>query len=228
LIDKYGADTVRLYTMFTSPPEQSLEWNDAGVEGASRFLKRLWRQVFLHVEAGLPEQALEVAALSDGQKALRRQLHQALQKVTDDMARRHTFNTAIAANMELINALNKFEDDSANGRAVRQEALESIVLMLSPIIPHACQQLWNELGHNDDIVTAAWPLLDESALVQDAIEMVVQVNGKLRGKFSVAATASKTEIEALVLADENVQRYIDGNPIKKLIVVPQKLVNIVV
>jgi leucyl-tRNA synthetase len=155
-------------------------------------------------------------------------LHQALQKVTDDMARRHTFNTAIAANMELINALNKFEDDSANGRAVRQEALESIVLMLSPIIPHACQQLWNELGHNDDIVTAAWPLLDESALVQDAIEMVVQVNGKLRGKFSVAATASKTEIEALVLADENVQRYIDGNPIKKLIVVPQKLVNIVV
>jgi leucyl-tRNA synthetase len=228
LIDKYGADTVRLYTMFTSPPEQSLEWNDAGVEGASRFLKRLWRQVFLHVEAGLPEQALDVAALSDGQKALRRQLHQALQKVTDDMARRHTFNTAIAANMELINALNKFEDDSANGRAVRQEALESIVLMLSPIIPHACQQLWNELGHNDDIVTAAWPLLDESALVQDAIEMVVQVNGKLRGKFSVAATASKTEIEALVLADENVQRYIDGNPIKKLIVVPQKLVNIVV
>jgi leucyl-tRNA synthetase len=228
LIDKYGADTVRLYTMFTSPPEQSLEWNDAGVEGASRFLKRLWRQVFLHVEAGLPQQALDVAALSDGQKALRRQLHQALQKVTDDMARRHTFNTAIAANMELINALNKFEDDSANGRAVRQEALESIVLMLSPIIPHACQQLWNELGHNDDIVTAAWPLLDESALVQDAIEMVVQVNGKLRGKFSVAATASKTEIEALVLADENVQRYIDGNPIKKLIVVPQKLVNIVV
>jgi leucyl-tRNA synthetase len=228
LIDKYGADTVRLYTMFTSPPEQSLEWNDAGVEGASRFLKRLWRQVFLHVEAGLPEQALDVAALNDGQKALRRQLHQALQKVTDDMARRHTFNTAIAANMELINALNKFEDDSANGRAVRQEALESIVLMLSPIIPHACQQLWNELGHNDDIVTAAWPLLDESALVQDAIEMVVQVNGKLRGKFSVAATASKTEIEALVLADENVQRYIDGNPIKKLIVVPQKLVNIVV
>jgi leucyl-tRNA synthetase len=228
LIDKYGADTVRLYTMFTSPPEQSLEWNDAGVEGASRFLKRLWRQVFLHVEAGLPQQALDVAALSDGQKALRRQLHQALQKVTDDMARRHTFNTAIAANMELINALNKFEDDSANGRAVRQEALESIVLMLSPIIPHACQQLWQELGHDDDIVTAAWPVVDESALVQDAIEMVVQVNGKLRGKFSVAATASKTEIEALVLADENVQRYIDGNPIKKLIVVPQKLVNIVV
>jgi leucyl-tRNA synthetase len=228
LIDKYGADTVRLYTMFTSPPDQSLEWNDAGVEGAFRFLKRLWRQVYLHVETGLPTLALDKAALSDDQKSLRRQLHQALQKVTDDMARRHTFNTAIAANMELVNALNKFEDDSANGKAVRQEVLEDIVLMLAPIIPHAAQELWNELGHADDIVMAVWPKVDESALQQDAIEMVVQVNGKLRGKFSVAATATKEQIEALVLADEHLQRYIDGKPIKKLIVVPQKLVNIVV
>lgn len=228
LIDQYGADTVRLYTMFTSPPDQSLEWNDAGVEGAFRFLKRLWRQVYLHVEPGLPGKGLDAVALTDGQKALRRQLHQALQKVTDDMARRHTFNTAIAANMELVNALNKFEDDSDNGRAVRQETLEAIVLMLAPIIPHAAQQLWHELGHAGDIVMAPWPALDETALVQDAIEMVVQVNGKLRGKFSVAATASKEQIEALVLADEHVQRYIDGNPVKKLIVVPQKLVNIVV
>ncbi|WP_446808022.1 leucine--tRNA ligase [Methylomonas sp. 2BW1-5-20] len=228
LIDKYGADTVRLYTMFTSPPDQSLEWNDAGVEGAFRFLKRLWRQVYLHVEAGSPNQPLDKATLSDDQKALRRQLHQALQKVTDDMARRHTFNTAIAANMELVNALNKFEDDSANGRATRQEVLEAIVLMLAPIIPHASQALWNELGHNDDIVVAAWPAIDESALQQDAIEMVVQVNGKLRGKLSVAATASKEQVEALALADENVQRYLEGKPVKKLIVVPQKLVNIVV
>ena len=228
LIDKYGADTVRLYTMFTSPPDQSLEWNDAGVEGAFRFLRRLWRQVHLHVEAGLPMEALDKASCSDDQKALRRQLYQALQKVTDDMARRHTFNTAIAANMELVNALNKFEDDSANGRAVRQEVLEAIVLMLAPIIPHVSQQLWNELGHNDDIVVAAWPLVDESALRQDSIEMVVQVNGKLRGKLSVAASASKQDIEVLALADENVQRYIEGKPVKKLIVVPQKLVNIVV
>jgi leucyl-tRNA synthetase len=144
------------------------------------------------------------------------------------MARRHTFNTAIAANMELVNALNKFEDDTDNGRAVRQEVLEAIVLMLAPIIPHAAQQLWNDLGHADDIVMAAWPQVDESALQQDAIEMVVQVNGKLRGKFSVAATATKEQIEALVLADEHVQRYIEGKPIKKLIVVPQKLLNIVV
>lgn len=228
LIDQYGADTVRLYTMFTSPPDQSLEWNDAGVEGAFRFLKRLWRQVYLHVEAGLPEAMLDKAALSENQKALRRQLHQSLQKVSDDMARRHTFNTAIAANMELVNALNKFEDDSANGRAVRQEVLEAIVLMLSPIIPHAAQQLWNELGHGDDIVVASWPKIDESALQQDSIEMVVQVNGKLRGKLSVSASASKEQIEALALADENVQRFLEGKPVKKLIVVPQKLVNIVV
>ncbi|WP_445366530.1 leucine--tRNA ligase [Methylomonas sp. BW4-1] len=228
LIDKYGADTVRLYTMFTSPPDQSLEWNDAGVEGAFRFLKRLWRQVYLHVEAELPQQALDKATLSDDQKVLRRQLHQALQKVTDDMARRHTFNTAIAANMELVNALNKFEDNSDNGRATRQEVLEAIVLMLAPIIPHAAQALWNQLGHNDDIVLAAWPVIDESALQQDAIEMVVQVNGKLRGKLSVAATASKEQVEALALADDNVQRYLEGKPVKKLIVVPQKLVNIVV
>ncbi|MDT4332670.1 leucine--tRNA ligase [Methylomonas sp. MED-D] len=228
LIDKYGADTVRLYTMFTSPPDQSLEWNDAGVEGAFRFLKRLWRQVYLHVEAGLPSIALDKAALNDDQKALRRQLHQALQKVGDDMARRHTFNTAIAANMELLNALNKFEDDSVNGRAVRQEVLEAIVLMLAPIIPHAAQQLWNELGRDSDIVVASWPDVDESALVQDSIEMVVQVNGKLRGKLSVAAAATKDQVEALALADANVQRFLEGKPIKKLIVVPGKLVNIVV
>ncbi|ANE56483.1 leucine--tRNA ligase [Methylomonas sp. DH-1] len=228
LIDKYGADTVRLYTMFTSPPDQSLEWNDAGVEGAFRFLKRLWRQVYLHIETGLPQTALDKAALTDDQKALRRQLHQALQKVTDDMARRHTFNTAIAANMELVNALNKFEDDSANGRAVRQEVLEAIVLMLAPIIPHAAQQLWNDLGRDSDIVAAAWPELDESALVQDSIEMVVQVNGKLRGKLAVAVAASKEQIETLALADANVQRFLEGKPVKKLIVVPQKLVNIVV
>ena len=228
LIDQYGADTVRLYTMFTSPPDQSLEWNDAGVEGAFRFLKRLWRQVYLHVEAGLSQPGLDVNTLSDEQKALRRQMHQALQKVTDDMARRHTFNTAIAANMELLNALSKFEDDSHEGRSVRQEALEHIVLMLAPIIPHAAQQLWNELGHDDDIVLAAWPVVDETALQQDSIEMVVQVNGKLRGKLSVAASADKAQIEALALADENVQRFMEGKPVKKLIVVPQKLVNIVV
>ncbi|MGY6276688.1 leucine--tRNA ligase [Methylomonas sp. MgM2] len=228
LIDKYGADTVRLYTMFTSPPDQSLEWNDAGVEGASRFLKRLWRQVYLHVEGGRAVPIMDKAALNEEQKALRRQLHQTLQKVADDMGRRHTFNTAIAANMELVNALNKFEDAGDNGIAVRQEVLENIVLMLSPIIPHIAQQLWRELGHGDDIVVAVWPALDESALQQDSIEMVLQVNGKLRGKLSVAVSATREQVEALALADDNVQRYIEGKPVRKLIVVPQKLVNIVV
>ena len=228
LIDKYGADTVRLYTMFTSPPDQSLEWNDAGVEGASRFLKRLWRQTYQHVSSGLPSSKTLEGALTDNQKALRRQLHQSLQKVTDDMSRRHTFNTAIAANMETLNALAKFEDDSSNGQIIRQEVLETVVLMLAPIIPHICQQLWQHLGHSDDIVTAAWPVFDESALQQDNIELVIQINGKLRGKLSVAITASKETIEAMVLADEHVQRYIEGKPVKKLIVVPQKLVNIVV
>ena len=229
LINQFGADTVRLYTMFTSPPDQSLEWNDAGVEGASRFLKRLWRSAYLHVTSGLPQQPVAKDDLNDAQKAMRRQLHQALAKVTDDMSRRHTFNTAIAANMELLNGLAKFEDDSQTGKAIRQEVLESIVLMLSPIIPHVCQELWQCLGHTgEDIVLAAWPELDESALVQDAIEMVIQVNGKLRGKISVAASASKEAIEAIVLADEAIQKHLEGKAIKKLIVVPQKLVSIVV
>ncbi|MDD4915966.1 MAG: leucine--tRNA ligase [Methylococcales bacterium] len=228
LIDKYGADTVRLYTMFTSPPDQSLEWNDDGVEGAFRFLKRLWRIAHQHVDNGLPGKSLVAAEFDDAQKTLRRQLHHTLQKVTDDMARRHTFNTAIAANMELVNALNKFEDESEQGRVVRQEVLEAVVLMLAPIIPHVCQQLWEHLGHDGDIVMADWPVLDESALQLDVIDMVVQINGKLRGKFSVAVNATREQIEALVMADEHVQRYIDGKPVKKLIVVPQKLVNIVV
>jgi leucyl-tRNA synthetase len=228
LIDKYGADTVRLYTMFTSPPDQSLEWNDAGVEGAFRFLKRLWRMVYQHLELGLQVQARDFSKLNDDQKNIRRQLHHTLQKVSDDMARRHTFNTAIAANMELVNALGKFDDESEQACMVRQEALEGIVLMLSPIIPHICQQLWEYLGHSSDIVVASWPEVDESALQQDFIEMVVQVNGKLRGKFSVAVNAGRSDIEALVLADEHVQRYLEGKEIKKLIVVPQKLVNIVV
>ncbi|WP_031434893.1 leucine--tRNA ligase [Methylomarinum vadi] len=228
LIDQYGADTVRLYTMFTSPPDQSLEWSDSGVEGAFRFLRRLWRQVYLHAESGQPGPALAKNALNEAQKALRRQLHQTLSKVTDDLSRRHTFNTAIAANMELINALSKFEDDSDNGRAVKQEALEAVVLMLAPIIPHICQQLWQELGHDGDIATESWPTIDQSAMQQDSLQMVIQVNGKLRSRLEVALTASKEEIEAQALGDENVKRYVEDKPIKKVIVVPKKLVNIVV
>ena len=227
LIDQYGADTVRLFIMFAAPPEQSLEWSDSGIEGGFRFLKRLWTLVYRHVESGvcLP---LDVNTLTEEQQAVRRLLHRTIQKVTDDFGRRYTFNTAIAANMELVNALYLIEDGSANDRAVRQEALEAIALMLSPIVPHICHQLWLDLGHQQAVVSAAWPKVDTSALAQDTFEMVLQVNGKLRSKMKVSVTASKGEIEALALSDEHVKRFIEEKTIKKVIVVPEKLVNIVV
>ncbi|MFI3118636.1 MAG: leucine--tRNA ligase [Methylococcaceae bacterium] len=228
LIDQYGADTVRLFIMFAAPPEQSLEWSDSGVEGAFRFLKRLWKQAYLHCEAGGSTVALDKQALSAEQQALRRQLHLTIQKATDDFGRRYTFNTVIAANMELINTLSKFTDDSDNGKAVRQEALEAIVLMLSPIVPHICHQLWLDLGHPEAVVGASWPQVDATALEQDTLELVLQVNGKLRSKMSVSVNASKDEIEAMALSDEQVKRFIEDKPIKKVIVVPKKLVNIVV
>nr|WP_306304536.1 leucine--tRNA ligase [Methylogaea oryzae] len=228
LIDQYGADTARLFTMFASPPDQSLEWSDSGVEGAFRFLKRLWKQVHGHVSAGAgAAPALDTSTLDEGQKALRRQVHETLRKVTDDYARRLTYNTAIAANMELLNALGRFEDAGEQGRALRQEALELVVLMLAPIIPHICRKLWQALGHAEDVAVATWPAVDESALVQDSIELVVQVNGKLRGKISVAPDASRETAEAAALADANVQKHLEGKPPKKVIVVPGKLVNIV-
>lgn len=228
LIDQYGADTVRLFIMFAAPPEQSLEWSDSGVEGAFRFLKRLWRQVYLHVQDGLVDARPDTGALTDAQKAVRRQIHQTIQKVSDDVGRRHTFNTAIAANMELLNTLYKFADDSDNGRSIRQEALTAIILMLVPIVPHICDRLWQELGHREALVTAAWPQFDKSALQLDELQLVVQVNGKLRGKISVAADAGKEQVEAAACNDVNVQRFIAGKTIRKVIVVPKKLVNIVV
>ena len=227
LIDQYGADTSRLFMMFAAPPEQSLEWSDKAVEGSNRFLKRLWRSVQDHVEQG-DVVALDVSSLSDALQALRRQTYVALTKVTDDIGRRHTFNTAIAAIMELMNAYAKLDDNSGQARAVAQELLETAVLMLSPITPHISHHLWQLLGHDEAIVNVAWPEIDESALVQDKVELMVQVNGKLRSKISVAADANKDMIEALALADENVQRFIDGNDIRKVIVVPGRLVNIVV
>jgi len=227
LIAEYGADTVRLFIMFAAPPEQSLEWSDSGVEGAFRFLKRLWRQVHLHTEAKAVIQPLEIANLSKSGKDLRRQLHQAIEKITDDIGRRHHFNTAIATTMELLNGYAKFTEEGDNANALRQEILEAIVVMLYPIVPHICQQLWVELDLTGDI-NRTWPVVDKTALVQDELQMIVQVNGKLRGKISVASDASKETIEALALADENVQRFMDGKAIKKLIVVPKKLVSIVV
>lgn len=227
LIDQYGADTVRLFTMFASPPDMSLEWSDSGVEGSFRFLKRLWKLVAAHVDAGKPAD-LDINGLNDVQLELRRRVHETIAKVSDDMGRRNTFNTAIAAVMELINALSRFEDPSDQGRAVVQEALEAVTLLLAPIVPHISHALWQQLGHSGTVVEASWPQVDQDALVQSEIELVVQVNGKLRGRIKVPVEADNATVEALAKADENVQRFIDGKPIRKLIVVPKKLVNIVV
>ena len=227
LIDQYGADTARLFMMFAAPPEQSLEWSDKAVEGSNRFLKRLWRTTTDHIEKGSCV-ALVVDSLSDDLKAIRRQTYQALTKVSDDIGRRHTFNTAIAAVMELMNAITKLDDDSEQGRAVIQEALEMTVLMLSPITPHICHQLWQLLGHDESAVNVQWPDIDEDAMVQDKIELMVQVNGKLRSKINVSADADKAIVEALAMADDNVQKFIDGKDIRKVIVVPGRLINIVV
>lgn len=226
LIEEYGADTVRLFMMFAAPPDQSLEWSDAGVDGAFRFLKRLWKLVASHVNDGGGDE-LDVGSLDHAGKDLRRQIHETIARVSQSIGERYTFNTAIAAVMELMNAVNKSGASSAQASALRQEALDAMVLLLSPIVPHICHHLWQALGHTTSVESESWPQADQDAMVRSTVEIVVQVNGKLRGKFLVAAGASKDEIEAAALADENVQRFLD-KPVKKVIVVPGKLVNVVV
>ncbi|ABE59693.1 MULTISPECIES: leucine--tRNA ligase [Chromohalobacter] len=226
MIDRFGADTVRLFMMFAAPPEQSLEWSDSGVEGAHRFLKRLWKLVADHLDAGTPA-ALDADALNDDQKTLRRKTHETIAKASDDIGRRTTFNTAIAAVMELVNAIGRFEDTSPQGLAVTREALEACVLVLAPIVPHACHALWDALGHDTPVIDAAWPQADEAAMVKDSVELAVQVNGKLRARLDVPAAADKAAIEAQALEAENVRRHTEGKTIRKVIVVPGKLVNIV-
>jgi len=228
LIDKYGADTVRLFIIFAAPPEMSLEWSDSAVEGAFRFLKRLWKQVVTHVETysnNLP--ALNPATLTDGEKALRRQVHETIAKVSDDIGRRYTFNTAVAASMELLNALSHAEQ-SPQSAAVIQEGLESVVLILSPIVPHITQALWTILGNTDLIVDMPWPQADADALKRNELTLVVQVNGKLRGRITVSVDADKEIIKNQALNEQNVQRFIEGKEVRKVIVVPKKLVNVVV
>jgi leucyl-tRNA synthetase len=228
LIDRYGADTVRLFIMFASPPEQSLDWSDTGVEGAYRFLKRLWAAVQEHIADDTEFAPFDKQSLNDDQKAMRLKLHETINKVTDDFDRRLTFNTAIAANMELLNSVTRFEDDSVTGKAIRQEVFDSMVLMLAPIIPHICHRLWQDLGHDSLIIDHRWPDVDAAALVQDNIEMVIQVNGKLRGKMQVGVDAERDVCEAAALENDQVLRFIGDNPVKKVIVVPGKLVNIVI
>ncbi|MBL8449268.1 MAG: leucine--tRNA ligase, partial [Dechloromonas sp.] len=227
LIDQYGADTARLFIMFASPPDQSLEWSDAGVEGAFRFLRRLWKTVYDHVQAGLVAACTGNNALSSAQADLRRKLHQTLGKVADDYGRRKQFNTAIAAVMELLNAYDKCDLADAAGRALAQEVLESAVLMLFPIVPHIGQALYDELKPGQDAGKQAFPKADPAALVQSEIELVVQVNGKHRGSIRVAADADKAAIEAAALASEGAVKFMEGKPAKKVVVVPGRLVNIV-
>ena len=227
LIDKYGADTVRLYTMFAAPPDQSLEWSDTAVEGASRFLKALWRLVYQHIQAG-PCERVNPDDLDDSSRELRRLVHQTIEKVTDDVARRYKFNTAIAAVMELINALNKVKQPSTNMRSVMQEGLEIAVLLLSPIVPHCTKILWEALGHHDEVVDAPWPQSDSAALVQDEITLIVQVNGKKRAELLVAAEAPKEVVEQMAMDNEAVQRHLHGKTVVKLVLVPGRLINIVV
>jgi len=229
MVDKYGADTVRLFSMFAAPPELSLEWNEAGVEGMARFLRRLWVQVQKHVAAEGAVAALDVGALDSSQRGLRRQLHETIQKVGDDYGRRHTFNTAIAAVMELLNAIAKFDDASDQGRALRQEAFEAITLLLNPITPHTSHALWQLLGHPETTIEdLAFPEADPAALVRESVTLAIQVNGKLRGTLEVSANAGKETVEALALAEPNVQKFIEGLSVRKVIVVPGKIVNIVV
>lgn len=243
LIDTYGADTARLFMMFAAPPDQSLEWADSGVEGASRFLKRLWKATYDHVSLGHIE-AYKTGNLTTELKNLRLQLHQTIEKVGDDYGRRHSFNTAISSVMELMNSLAKIEATDALTRSVRQEVLQNVALLLSPIVPHICQALWAELCTNIDaskndgsasnilsrhILDAQWPMPDETALVQDSIEYVVQVNGKLRGNLSVPREMEKSAIEQLAISQDFVTKFlVDGTSVRKIIVVPNKLVNVVI
>jgi len=229
MIDSVGADTVRLFIMFAAPPEQTLEWSDAGVDGANRFLKRLWRTTHDHLAAGpVDRSALDPARLSEDHKALRRKLHETLAKVTDDMGRRYAFNTAVAAIMELMNAVDQAQDGTAEGHAVVREVLDTVVLMLAPIVPHISHRLADELGHERAPVEADWPAVDEAALVRDRVELVVQVNGKLRDRIELAADAGEDAIREQALAADNVARHLEGREVKKVIVVPGKLVNVVV
>ncbi|MFT5312796.1 MAG: leucyl-tRNA synthetase [Paraglaciecola sp.] len=226
VIDVYGADTIRVFTMFAAPPEQTLEWIDTGVEGANRFVKRLWKLVQENLALGTPV-TLNIQKLDKQQKVLRRLVHKTIAKVSDDIGRRQTFNTAVAAIMELLNYLQKAPQSSGQDIAVMREAVNAIVLLLAPIAPHMCHVLWKDLGHSGDVETAPWPVADEAAMIEDEKLIVVQVNGKVRAKITIAADATQQQVEALGLSEQGVVAFTEGKSIRKVIYVPGKLLNIV-
>jgi leucyl-tRNA synthetase len=227
LIERYGVDTVRLFSVSDSPANQSLEWSESGVEGAFRFLRRVWSQVMSHVELG-PCEPLNVDELSAEEKEMRRLLHETIAKVTDDVSRRYTFNTAIAAIMELSNHLARFEAKSPQSRAVVQEAWMAIVRLLSPITPHITEVLWEALGGEGPLYRASWPEVDESARKRSQVTLVVQVNGKLRARLELEPGASEEQALEQALVIENIQRHIGDKSVRKVIHVPDRLLNIVV
>ncbi|MGV8904407.1 MAG: leucine--tRNA ligase [Pseudomonas sp.] len=226
MIDQYGADTCRLFMMFASPPDMSLEWSDSGVEGSHRFLRRVWRLAQAHVSLGSTVK-LAIAALSDEQKVIRRAIHLAIKNASQDVGQHQKFNTAIAQVMTLMNVLEKAAHTTEQDRALLQEGLETVALLLAPITPHISHELWGHLGHSGAIIDAGWPVLDQTALVQDSLVLVIQVNGKLRGQIEMPASATREEVEAAARINENVLRFTEGLTIRKVIVVPGKLVNIV-
>ncbi|CNG77711.1 leucine--tRNA ligase [Yersinia enterocolitica] len=227
MVEKYGADTVRLFMMFASPAEMTLEWQESGVEGANRFLKRVWRLAYDHTAKGATV-PLDVANLTEEQKSLRRDLHKTIAKVTDDVGRRQTFNTAIAAVMELMNKLGRAPQETEQDRALLQEALLAVVRMLYPFTPHVCFSLWQALGGEGDIDTAPWPIADEQAMVEDSKLVVVQVNGKVRGRITVPADATEQQVRERAGQEHLVAKYLDGVTVRKVIYVPGKLLNLVV
>ncbi|WP_337262042.1 MULTISPECIES: leucine--tRNA ligase [unclassified Serratia (in: enterobacteria)] len=227
MVEKYGADTVRLFMMFASPAEMTLEWQESGVEGANRFLKRVWKLAYDHVEKGAV-QPLNVAELNADQKALRRDVHKTIAKVTDDIGRRQTFNTAIAAVMELMNKLGRAPQETDQDRALLQEALLAVVRMLYPFTPHVCFTLWQALNGEGDVDTAAWPVADEAAMVEDSKLVVVQVNGKVRAKITVAADATEEQVRERAAEEHLVAKYLEGVTVRKVVYVPGKLLNLVV
>ncbi|HCP25945.1 MAG TPA: leucine--tRNA ligase [Pantoea ananatis] len=227
MVERYGADTVRLFMMFASPADMTLEWQESGVEGANRFLKRVWKLAYDHSQKGATV-ALDVASLNDDQKGLRRDLHKTIAKVSDDIGRRQTFNTAIAAVMELMNKLTRAPQDSEQDRALMQEALLAVTRLLYPFTPHACFVMWQTLGGQGTIDNAEWPVADDAAMVEDALLVVVQVNGKVRGKITVAADATQEQVQARAAEEPLVAKYLDGVSIRKVIYVPGKLLNLVV
>jgi leucyl-tRNA synthetase len=228
LIRKYGADTARLFSLFAAPPEKDLDWSDQGVDGSFRFLNRVWKLVHDRLELVRTAGSVEAGSLNSDERILRRAVHKTIRKVTEDIEERFHFNTAIAAIMELLNTLQASELSSPHSGPVMKEALESMVLLLAPFVPHIAEELWQALGHAEQLSSAPWPDYDRTAVVDDELLVVVQVNGKLRSKITVPAGTDETELKSRALADEKVQPFLKDVQVRKVICVPGKLVNIVV